>query len=104
MNTRKKTKKAVTLLEKVETLLSDVLKEGSAIEKSLEKNVRELLLSAKGSVDAAMNYFSALPASATSKKVAKRKATHPVKAKKHVKAPVAKRRVLKVHKPIGQNA
>ena len=104
MKTRKKTKKAVTLLEKIETLLSDVLKESSAIEESVEKNVRNLLLSAKSSIVAARDFVSALPSSATGQKAEKSKAKHAVRARKHVKAPVAKRRILKAHKPVSQQA
>jgi hypothetical protein len=93
MKARKKTKKAVTLLGKIETLLSDVLKGGSAIEESVEKNVRDLLLSAKSSIDAARDYIAALPSSQAPHK-AKGKAKRPV-AVKRVKAPAVKKRALK---------
>jgi division protein CdvB (Snf7/Vps24/ESCRT-III family) len=56
-----KSKKAVTLLTRIETLLSDVLDEYSVIEKHVEKNVRAVLLSAQASVVSAMNFISALP-------------------------------------------
>ena len=97
MKTKKKTKKAVTLLEKIETLLSDVLREGSTIEASVEKNVRDLLLSAKASILAARDFISALPSSEVHHKPAKSKAKPPAKAKKHAKAPATKKRALKAY-------
>jgi len=59
MKTKKRTPKPVTLLTKVELLLSDVLQQCSEIEKSVEKNVYVLLRSAEASVAAAKNYFVA---------------------------------------------
>jgi division protein CdvB (Snf7/Vps24/ESCRT-III family) len=57
-----KSKKAVTLLTRVKSLLSDVLDEYSVIEKQAEKKVRTVLLSAQKSVGSAMDFISALPA------------------------------------------
>jgi hypothetical protein len=59
MKAKRKSKKPVTLLTKIETLLSDVLGELSSVEKSVEKNVRELLLSAAASVVKAKDCFTA---------------------------------------------
>ena len=71
MKTKKRTtKKAVTLLTRIETLLSDVLDECSAIEKSVEKNVRVLLRSAEASITVAKEFFLA-PEPAKRQKVAK---------------------------------
>jgi len=81
----KKPTRAVTLLTQVEKLLSDVLKEGAALEKGLEKNVKTLLRTAETSVAAARNYFAA-PAPA---KVV-RKAAKPKAAKRAVTAKKAK--------------
>jgi len=58
----RKPAKAVTLLTKIETLLSDVFDELSAIEKSAEKNVRALLVSAESSITKAKNFISFSPA------------------------------------------
>ena len=65
MKTRKKKPaKAVTMLGKIEKLLADVLSEFSVIEKSVEKNVRELLVSAGASISKAKEFMtpSAVPA------------------------------------------
>jgi len=60
MKTKKRTtKKAVTLLTRIEGLLSDVLDECSAIEKGVEKNVRMLLRSAEASITVAREFFIA---------------------------------------------
>jgi hypothetical protein len=56
---KRTTKKAVTLLTRIEGLLSDVLDECSAIEKSVEKNVRMLLRSAEASITVAKEFFVA---------------------------------------------
>jgi hypothetical protein len=99
-----KSKKAVTLLTRIETLLSDALNEYSAIEKHVEKNVRAVLLSAQASVVSAIKFISALPSSevrqkaATSRKggrrhlKAKSKAKPSVRARKRSAAPAAKKR------------
>ena len=87
----KKAFKAVTLLTRIEALLSDVWDECSAIEKSVEKNVRGLLRTAESSVAAAKDYFLApTPAKAVRKPAKKAvakarvtaKAKAPIKAKK----------------------
>jgi len=57
MKSKKRTPKPVTLLTKIETLLSDVLQQCSEIEKSVEKNALVLLRAAEASVAAAKNYF-----------------------------------------------
>jgi len=62
MKTQKKhSKKAVTLLTKIERLLSDVVAECSAIEKSVEKNVRGLLHTAEISIAAAKEFITPGP-------------------------------------------
>lgn len=58
---KKKPVKAVTLLTRIEALLGDVLNEFSVIEKSVEKNVRELLLSAEASISKAKDFISPPP-------------------------------------------
>src|ERR1039457_6506130 len=66
-----RSKKAVTLLERIDTLLSDVLDEYSVIEKSVDKNVRAVVLSAHASISSAIDYVSALPPSQVRRKAAK---------------------------------
>jgi division protein CdvB (Snf7/Vps24/ESCRT-III family) len=78
-----KSKRAVTLLTRVESLLSDVLDEYSVIEKQVEKNIRAGLLSAQESVISAMNFISALPAAQIPYKRSSRRA----KVKTRAKAP-----------------
>ena len=96
MKTKKaKSTKAVTLLTKIETLLSDVLAECSNIEKSVEKNVREVLLSAQSSIVSAVDFIKALPSSEVPRKTAKSKAKPSVRAKKRATAPVARKRALR---------
>ena len=59
MKTRKrKPARAVTMLVKIERLLADVLSEFSVIEESVEKNVRELLLSAEASISKAKDFMT----------------------------------------------
>jgi hypothetical protein len=96
MKSKKHTKKAVTLLTRAETLLSDVLDECSEIEKSVEKNVGVLLRSAEASIAAAKDYFAApeLPkVRGKAAKIAGRVPRHRV-ARSRVKAPVAKKRSI----------
>jgi hypothetical protein len=97
MKTKKKEPtNAVTLLTRIETLLSDVIDECSDIEKSVEKNVRELLTSAQASISSAIEFFSAAPPSAARKKTtAKRKTKPSVRARKRLTAPAARKRALK---------
>ena len=93
-----KSKKAVTLLTRIETLLSDVLDECSAIEKSVEKSVREALASAQASVVSARDYImSVVPASEVGRGAAKsrKKAKPSTRARKRGAAPAAKRRAVK---------
>jgi hypothetical protein len=99
-----KSKKAITLLTRIETLLSDALNEYSVIEKHVEKNVRAVLLSAQASVVSAINFISALPSTEVRQKAAKSrkggrgpleaksKAKPSVRAKKRYAAPAAKKR------------
>ena len=105
MKAKKKSAKAVTLLTKAEKLLSDVIDDCVDIEKSVEKNVREVLLSAQASIDSAMNFFTAGPSSATQAKSVKSKAKSAsarsakpkkvAKAVRRVIAPVARKRAVK---------
>jgi CHAD domain-containing protein len=109
MKRKKRAKKAVSLLTRIETLLTDVLDECVDIEKNAEKNVREVLLSAQSSISSAIDYFSGTsapaapppaapmpPAKATNKTktkvTAKKKA--PAKAKKGAPTPAARKRTL----------
>jgi division protein CdvB (Snf7/Vps24/ESCRT-III family) len=82
-----KSKKAVTLLARAESLLSDVLDEYSVIEKQVEKNVRAVLLSAQDSVNSAMNFISALPTAAQiPSKSGRRRAKAKTKARPRARA------------------
>ena len=84
-----KSKKAVTMLTRAESLLSDVLDEYSAIEQHVEKNVRAVLLSAQKSVNSAMKFISDLPTakiSQLSHKSEKRRAKARPKVKTSVRA------------------
>lgn len=85
-----KSKKTITLLTRIETLLSDVLAESSEIEKRAEKSVRVLLRSAEASIAAAKDYFTAPEPS----KVRRKTATGRVSrlARSRVKAPATKKR------------
>jgi len=58
MKSKRKSTKPVTLLTQIEALLSDALEELSSIEKSVEKNVRDLLVSAATSVAAAREFLT----------------------------------------------
>jgi hypothetical protein len=96
MKSKKHTKKAVTLLTKIETLLSDVLHECSEIEKSVEKNVGVLLRTAEVSIAAAKDYFAAPELPKVPKKPARilgRVPRHRV-AESRVKTPVTKKRSI----------
>ncbi|MGA2882783.1 MAG: hypothetical protein ABSG13_27850 [Bryobacteraceae bacterium] len=96
MKSKKHTKKAVTLLTKIETLLSDVFDECSKIEKSVEKNVGVLLRSAEVSIAAAKDYFAAPELPKVPKKIARipgRVPRHRV-ARSKAKATVAKKRSI----------
>src|ERR1039457_992565 len=102
-----KSKKAVTLLTRVETMLSDVLDEYSVIEEHVEKNVREVLQSAQASIVSAIDFISSLPSSEVLQKPAKSrkrgrrhlgaksKAKRSVRAKKRLTARASKKRALK---------
>jgi hypothetical protein len=91
MKAKKRTAKAVTLLTRIEMLLSDVLEQCSEIEKSVEKNALVLLRSAEASIAAAKDYFIVPEAPKVRTKTAKtvgRVSRHRV-ARRRVKAPVA---------------
>jgi len=75
MKPKKKSTKAVTLLTRMESLLSDVLDECSAIEKSAEKNVRELLVAAEESIAKAKDFLSSLPPSAVTAAKSRKRGT-----------------------------
>lgn len=102
-----KSKKAVTLLTRIDGLLSDVLGQYSVMEKNIEKNVRAALLSAQESIVCAIDFISALPSSAVRPRAAKSrkrgrrhiraksKAKPSVRAKKRFTAPAAKKRAAK---------
>src|ERR1019366_1761757 len=95
--TKKKTTKAVTLLTRIETLLSDVINECSGFEKSVEKNVKEILVGAQKSIVSAIDFFSAAPAPAVPPQaVARKKAKLPIKARTRVAPPAARKRAVKV--------
>ena len=66
--------------DQIEALLSDVLVECSAVEKSVEKNVREIVLSARKSIGSAIDFIGAATAPAVQPKVVRR-AKAPAKAK-----------------------
>ena len=102
MKRNKKSTKAVTLLSRIETLLSDVLDECAAIEKTVEKQVRKLLVAAGESIAEAKEFVVNLPASPevrhratkSRKRVAqhlgtKRKARPSVRAKKRAEVRAA---------------
>lgn len=61
---KRPSKKPITLLTKIESLLDDVLVELSSIEKSVERNVRELLQAAAASVSKAKDFIVPVLASA----------------------------------------
>ena len=87
---KRKPAKTVTLLTKVEDLLADAIKEFSAIEKSVERNVRALLLSAEKSISTAKDVIIAAPAAA-------RSLVTPAKPRRHAKAkPVRAARARKL--------
>jgi len=73
MKAKRKLTKPVTLLTKIESLLSDVLGELSSIEKSVEKNVRALLLAAGESVAKAKDCIIPAVASTVPRKATQRK-------------------------------
>jgi len=73
MKAKRRSTKPVTLLAKIETLLSDVLGELSSIEKSVEKSVRALLLAAAESVAKAKDCMTPTVASAVPQKATRSK-------------------------------
>lgn len=68
---KRKPAKAITLLTRIETLLADALDEFSVMEKGVEKNVQELLFSAKASISEAIDFISPTPSAKVRHKVAK---------------------------------
>lgn len=97
----RKATKAVTLLTRIEALLSDVLVECSEIEKSVEKNVRALLRTAEKSIETAKDYFvTPAPAKVAHKPVRHVKHAAP-KTRAKAKAPAAaKKRVVRHRAPV----
>jgi hypothetical protein len=89
MKSKKKSKKAVSLLTRIEKSLSDVLDDLSVIEKSAEKNVRAGLLSAQKSIGSAIDFISALPPFEVGKKTAKSRKRAKSKAKPKKRAVAA---------------
>ena len=81
-----KSKKAVTLLTRVKSLLADVLDEYSVIEKQAEKKVRTVLLSAQKSVNSATDFISALPVAQIPYKSSRPHAKAKTRAKTSVRA------------------
>ena len=98
MKAKKRTVKAITLLTRIEMLLSDVLEQCSEIEKSVEKNVRVLLRSAEVSIAAAKDYFIAPEAPKVRRKIVRtvgRTSRHRV-VRKRMRAPIAaKKRTIR---------
>ncbi len=88
---KKQTKKAVTLLTKIEKLLADVLAECSALESSVEKNLGELLHAAEASVAAAKEFITPGPAPAPA-------ARHKAAGRKRPAARGAKRPAVRTRK------
>ncbi|HTW31436.1 MAG TPA: hypothetical protein VMD76_07140 [Candidatus Sulfotelmatobacter sp.] len=85
MKTKKKSPpKAITLLTRVQTLLADVLDGCSVIEKSVEKNVRELLVSAESSISKAKDFIT--PSASTAPRHTAAKSRPRAKAKRVVRA------------------
>jgi len=58
MKSKRKSPKPITLLTRIETLLSDALDQLSSIERSVERNVRDLLLAASESVSQAKDFIT----------------------------------------------
>ncbi len=85
---KRKTPQAVTLLTRIENVLAEVLDDLSVIEKTVEKGVRSLLVSAEASVSQARDLINPAPSPAVRHKaarkhhVAKSAAKRPVKARK----------------------
>jgi hypothetical protein len=75
---RKSARKAagtpITLLTKVEAVLSDVLDQLSSLEHTLEKSVRVLLSAAETSVTKAKGFVTPGPSAQTRRKVARKRA------------------------------
>ena len=89
MKSKKKAKKPVTLLTRIEKSLSDVLDELAVLEKSAEKNVRAGLLSAQKSIGSAIDFISALPPFEVGKKATKSRKHAKSKAKPKKRAVAA---------------
>jgi hypothetical protein len=75
MGSKRKSKQPSTVVKQIEALLSDALDQLSIIEKSVEKNVRELLVTAEASVAKARDFITPALAAAAPRK--------PVRARKH---------------------
>jgi hypothetical protein len=107
---KRRTKKAITLLTRIQTLLGDVLDECGAIGKSVEKNVGVLLRSAEASITVAKEFFIAPETAKGQHKVAKtakrvpppravKTAVKPAAASHRRPAPPASKRAPKAAKP-----
>lgn len=82
---KKKSTKAVTLLTRIESLLSDAVDQLSAFEKSVEKNARELLVTAETSVSKAKEFIALAPSLGTPRKpraAAKSRAKRPARIRR----------------------
>jgi len=90
---KKKPAKAVTLLTRIEALLADVLDQFSVMEKSVEKNARELLLSAEASISQARDFLTPAPSPKVRHRAAKSRARA---AKPRAKRAVRARRISAV--------
>jgi len=91
---KKKPAKAITLLTRIESLLADALNEFSAMEKSVEKNARELLVSAEESISKAKDFLTP-STTGGARHVAAR--VRPRVARAKAKRPVRGRRLTAVH-------
>ena len=89
-----RSKNPVTLLTRIEKLLSDLLDQYSVMEKSIEKSVRAALLSAQESIVYAIDFMGSLPSSAARQKTAKR----PKRAPRHLKAKRKAKRSVRAKK------
>lgn len=92
--TRKKSTKTVTPLTRIEGLLSDAGDQLSSMQRTVEKNVRELLHSAEASVSKAKDFISLIPSFEIRRVAPKARRTV---AKSRAKRPARIRRPSAVH-------
>ena len=81
MGSKRRSKKPVTLLTQIEGLLCDVLAGLSCVGKSVEKNVRDLLLTAEASVAKAKDLITPALAPAAPRKPVRARRRAPRKAR-----------------------